>query len=168
MTREELERAAQHNRWAFDEVLCPYVQQKLEATVGRGRTGQAGWFDASGCVWCLFDDEAFERTGSAASELREQPGGCGLQVYWSVEDVVMPGECDETWVARRIAAEAAKQLVAQGLVCKEEWRDTAEGRHLGVTYRRGSLLDALQARVRGAQRRLFSGAVDVVGAMREF
>ena len=146
--REELCAVALRNRQAFDEALRPYVQQKLERTV-LGRTAKReGWFDASGCVWCLFDGEEFERSGSAASEMRERLGDIfGLQIYWSIEDVVMPGECDETWVARRIAAEAAEQLSARGFACKEEWRDTAEGRHLGVAYRKSGLLDALRARV---------------------
>ena len=134
----ELHASAGANRATFDLVLGLYVRGKLQQVMSRlSHGGRRGWFDASGCVWCLFDDERFCRSGEEGRQLREERGdACDLQVYWSMGDVLMPRECDERWVAERIAAEACRQLGEQGYACATEWRDTAEGRHLGVAFAR--------------------------------
>lgn len=133
MDRAGLRVCSLRNRLTFEKALGPYVAAKIAQTLQRGED----WLDASGCVWCLFDDEAFERSGGLAHELRDDPAsGFDLQVFWSIEDVVMPRECDERWVARRIAGEAQRQLEERGYRAKLEER-TAEGeRHLGVRIRR--------------------------------
>ena len=130
---------ADRNRRVFENVLAPCVTTKLEQLLPRLPQGSRGssWFDASGCVWCLFDDEGFERCGDAGRRLREGCGDtCGVQVYWSMGDVVMPGECDERWVAKRIAAEARRQLASRGYRCETEVRETEGEEHLGVRFRR--------------------------------
>ena len=135
---DELRSSASENRATFDLALGQYVRSKLRQVMSRlPHGGRQGWFDASGCGWCLFDDERFDRSGEEGRRLREECGdACDLQVYWSMGDVVMPRECDERWVAERIATEASRQLEGQGYACTTEWRDTAEGRHLGVAFAR--------------------------------
>ena len=134
----ELQEHAAQNRRVFDQVLAGYVRMKLAQVMPR--MGKQGWFDASGCVWCLFDDERFVRSGSAARELREQgQQGFDLQVYWSIEDVVMPSGCDERWVAVQIVHEAVRQLGEQGYRSAVEERTVEGERHLGVRFHRGLL-----------------------------
>lgn len=133
MDRAGLRVCSLRNRLTFEKALGPYVTAKIEQTLGRGE----GWLDASGCVWCLFDNGAFERSGSLARELRDDPtSGFDLQVFWSMEDVVMPRECDERWVARRIADEAQRQLGERGYRAELEERMAEGGRHLGVRIAR--------------------------------
>lgn len=137
MSNLDLGSCAEHNRMTFDEVLGPYVATKLGQTIpSRPRGMRVGWFDASGCVWCVFDDERFLRSGDAGRRLRDEQGeACTLQVYWSMEDVVMPGACGTRWVAERIAEEAIHQLSSRGYCCATEER-VAEGEtHLGVRFR---------------------------------
>lgn len=129
MDRAGLRVCSLRNRLTFEKALGPYVTAKLEQTLQRGEK----WLDASGCVWCLFDDEAFMRSGSLAHELRDDPAsGFDLQVFWSMEDVVMPHECDERWVARRIVEEVQRQLEEQGYRVEPEERAAEGERHLGV------------------------------------
>lgn len=129
---------AEQNLRVFDMVLESYVTMKLEQTMARLPHGaRAGWLDASGCVWCVFDDERFLRSGDAGRRLRDEQGeDCGLQVYWSMEDVVMPGMCDARWVAERIAEEATRQLRGRGYRCATEERQAEGKTHLGVRYRK--------------------------------
>ena len=136
MEEADLSVCAEHNRGVFDDVLSPYVAMKLEQVLGRLPVGKcSGWFDASGCVWCLFDDEKFVRSGDAGRRLRDELGvSCPLQVYWSMGDVMMPDACDERWVAARIAAEAEKQLSSHGYKCKPEEREEEGAMHLGVCF----------------------------------
>ena len=119
MGEHELRACAERNREVFDDFLAPYVATKLGRVLSQLPHGaRSGWFDASGCVWCLFDDEGFERSGDGGRRLRDERGGeCPLQVYWSMGDVMMPASCDERWVGRRIAAEAERQLSARGYRC---------------------------------------------------
>lgn len=132
---DELHEAALRNVRVFEEVLAAYVAGKLDQVLRRA--GRTGWFDASGCVWCLFDDPGFVRSGDAARVARERDGQTfGLQVYWSMGDVIMPGECDEHWVAERIACEAERQLDSLGYRHVREERMTEEGMHMGVAYRK--------------------------------
>lgn len=133
MDRAGLRVCSLRNRLTFEKALGPYVEAKIAQTLQRSEE----WLDASGCVWCLFDDEAFMRSGSLAHELRDDPtNGFDLQVFWSMEDVVMPHECDERWVARRIADEAQRQLGERGYHAELEERATEGERHLGVRIRR--------------------------------
>ena len=129
---------ADQNRKVFDEVLASYVATKLGQVLPRVPRGKrTGWFDASGCVWCVFDDEGFARSGDAGRRLRDERGkDCDLQIYWSMGDVVMPGDCDERWVAERIAAEATRQLSSQGYRCTEEEHMVDGEAHLGVRFRK--------------------------------
>lgn len=129
---------ANKNREVFDDVLAAYVSTKLEQVLSRlAPRARSGWFDASSCVWCLFDDERFERVGDAGRRLRDERGeGCPLQVYWSMEDVVMPQPCDEQWVAECIAAEARRQLSERGYRCVPEERVTEGSMRLGVRFRK--------------------------------
>ena len=138
MAEPDLRACADHNRAVFDEILAPYVATKLERVLSQlPRGSRSGWFDASGCVWCLFDDEGFARSGDAGRQLRdERDGGCDLQVYWSMGDVMMPGACDERWVAERIAEEATRQLSSRGYRCTREEREAEGATHLGVRFRR--------------------------------
>lgn len=129
---------ADQNRKVFDDVLASYVATKLGQVLPRiPRTKRTGWFDASGCVWCLFDAEGFTRSGDAGRRLREEQGkACDLRVYWSMGDVVMPGACDERWVAERIAEEAVWQLSSQGFCCTTEERTVDGETHLGVHFQK--------------------------------
>lgn len=141
MEERDLCLSAEQNRNVFDDVLASYVTTKLARVLSLlPRRACSGWFDASGCVWCLFDAEDFVRSGDAGRRLRkEQIGECSLQVFWSMGDVMMPGECDERWVARRIAGEANRQLSAQGYRCAYEEREIDGETHLGVRFRKGLL-----------------------------
>lgn len=141
MTEPDLNLCALHNRSVFDEVLAPYVTAKLEQVASRHSRGmRAGWFDASGCAWCLFDDERFARVGDAGRRLRDQQGeNYPFQVYWSMGDVLMPRMCDARWVAERIATESMRQLSARGFRCVEEEREVDGETHLGVRFRKGWL-----------------------------
>ncbi|MBR3159094.1 MAG: hypothetical protein IKF14_08315 [Atopobiaceae bacterium] len=134
----DLNMCASHNRRVFDEVLRPYVATKLEQVLSSLPHGtQSGWLDASGCVWCLFDDESFLRSGDAGRRQRAKQGeGCDLQVYWSMGDVVMPSACDARWVAERIAEEAVRQLSDGGYRCTLEEREVEGETHLGVRFRK--------------------------------
>lgn len=138
MEEADLSLCAEHNRRVFDDALASYVAMKLDQVLARLPTGQrSGWFDASGCVWCLFDDEGFTRAGDAGRRLREERGdACPLQVYWSMGDVVMPRICDERWVAERIAMEAERQLSTCGYRCMIENREEEGEVHLGVRFRK--------------------------------
>lgn len=132
---------ASKNQSTFNEVLSAYVAIKLERVLQLLPHGsRTGWFDASGCVWCLFDDKKFVRSGDAGQRLREEQGeACALQVYWSMGDVVMPSACDERWVAERIAQEAMLQLRERGYRCRLEEREVEGGSHVGVRFRIGRL-----------------------------
>ncbi len=147
---DELHEAAERNRFAFERALAKHVRLKLTNTLERhDGSKRAGWFDATGCVWCLFDDEAFARSGTAGREAQAAAGNAfDLQLFWSVEDVLMPVGCDERWVAERIAAEATRQLEAQGFLCKPEEREPDKGLHLGVAYRRPRGLERIWSRNR--------------------
>ena len=92
MKETDLSSCAEQNRKVFDRVLPGYVSTKLEQMLTRLPRGErSGWFDASGCVWCLFDAEAFARSGDQGRHLRDEAGDASpVQVYWSMEDVVMP------------------------------------------------------------------------------
>lgn len=138
MGEHDLGLCASHNRKVFDQVLGPYVAMKLEQVVYKGsHEARAGWFDASGCVWCLFDGEDFARSGDAGQQVRaEQGDGCPFQVYWSMGDVVMPGACDARWVAERIVDESVRQLSERGYRCIPEEREAEGEVHLGVRYRK--------------------------------
>ena len=129
---------ASRNREVFEDVLEAYVSTKLGQVLSRLEPrARSGWFDASGCVWCLFDDERFERVGDAGRRLCDERGeGYPLQVYWSMGDVVMPQPCDERWVAERIAAEARRQLNERGYRCVPEERLAEGSMHLGVRFRK--------------------------------
>ncbi|MDI9590291.1 MAG: hypothetical protein QM302_04540 [Acidobacteriota bacterium] len=141
MDTDELRVCSLRNRLTFERVIGPYVQVKVSQAVrqrekdaGR-RMAREGWLDASGCVWCVFDSPSFMRSGSAARALRDDAGsGFDLQVYWSVEDVVMPHECSERWVAERIADEAERQLSELGYACRVEERHVEGDVHLGVRF----------------------------------
>lgn len=138
MDNPDLGSCASHNRQVFDEVLGSYVATKLEQVVSRHPRGTAwGWFDASGCVWCLFDGEDFWRSGDAGRRAcAEQGDSCALQVYWSMGDVVMPGACDPRWVAERIVQESLRQLSGRGYRCMAEEREVEGETHLGVRFRK--------------------------------
>lgn len=138
MGEADLRSCADQNQRVFDSVLASYVATKLKQVLAQlPRSSRSGWFDASGCVWCLFDDEGFVRSGDEGRRLRDERGeACPVQVYWSMEDVVMPRACDERWVAERIAAEAVRQLCAQGYRCATEEREAEGATHLGVRFRR--------------------------------
>lgn len=141
MDKTDLGICAVRNREVFDEAIGPYVTAKLEQVVfGRPRAARSGWFDASGCVWCLFDSESFLRSGDDGRRLRAEWGeGCAIQVFWSMGDVVMPDECDERWVAERIVEEATRQLCARGYRCVPEEREAEGQMHLGVRFSKGLL-----------------------------
>lgn len=141
MTEPDLNLCALHNRSVFDEVLAPYVATKLEQVISNHpHAMRTRWFDASGCVWCLFDDEHFARAGDAGRRLRDEQGeDCAFQVYWSMGDVVMPSVCDMRWVAERIATESMRQLSERGFRCVDEEREVDGETHLGVRFRKGIL-----------------------------
>lgn len=134
----DLGSCACHNRDVFDEVLSSYVVVKLEQVVfAHPHDARSGWFDASGCVWCIFDNEGFLRSGDAGRRLLDDEGeGCAFQVYWSMGDVVMPGACSTRWVAERIVDEATRQLSCRGYRCVPEEREVEGEVHLGVRYRK--------------------------------
>lgn len=138
MGERDLGLCADRNRKVFDEALGPYVAMKLDQVVRKdSREARAGWFDASGCVWCLFDGEDFTRSGDAGRRLRaEQGDACPFQVFWSMGDVVMPGTCDARWVAERIVEESVHQLSERGYRCTTEEREVEGEMHLGVRYRK--------------------------------
>ena len=138
MGEADLRSCADQNQRVFDSVLASYVATKLKQVLAQlPRSSRSGWFDASGCVWCLFDDEGFVRSGDEGRRLRDEAGDASpVQVYWSIEDVVMPRACDERWVAERIAAEAVRQLCAQGYRCATEEREAEGAMHFGVRFRR--------------------------------
>lgn len=142
MGERELRACAERNRTVFDEVLASYVATKLGRVLSQLPHGsRSGWFDASGCVWCIFDDEGFERSADEGRRLRKERGGeCPLQVYWSMGDVMMPEACDERWVAERIAAEAVRQLAARGYRCTIAEREEDDQTHLGVRFRKRLLM----------------------------
>lgn len=142
--------AAQHNRAAFDATLEGYVGQKLAYSLKRLERGESEvWFDTTDCVWCVFDDPAFERHEGVRERLRAMDDGAtrasrekaagDLQVYWSLGDVVMPAECDTLWVARRIADEARRQLEARGYRCESVERMVEDEMRVGVVARHPSL-----------------------------
>ena len=141
---------ALRNRAAFEATLAEYVAQKLAYPLKRLAQGERElWFDATDCIWCVFDDPAFERHDDVAAQLREAAGndaaasGAGapsLQVFWSMGDVVMPPQCDATWVARQIAGEAARQLTVQGYRCSLQEREVDGETHVGVAVRRAGLI----------------------------
>lgn len=135
-----------HNRDVFDEVLGLYVAIKLEQVVyTHSHDARSGWFDASGCVWCIFDNEGFLRSGDAGRRLLSKEGeSCAFQVYWSVGDVVMPGACSTRWVAERIIDEAMHQLSSRGYRCVPEKRKVEDEVHLGVRYNKGLLWGLLK------------------------
>ena len=138
MDEHDLYLSAERNRDVFEDVLASYVATKLERVLSQlPRKVRSGWFDASGCVWCLFDAEEFVRSGDAGRRLRnEQDGECSLQVFWSMGDVLMPRDCDERWVAGRIVTEATKQLSAKGYRCAADEREVDGEEHLGVRFRK--------------------------------
>ena len=84
---DELQEAAERNRFAVERALAKHVRLKLTDTLERhDGSKRAGWFDATGCVWCLFDDEAFARPGTAGREAQAAAGNAfDLQLFWSVE-----------------------------------------------------------------------------------
>lgn len=130
--RDDLRRCASCNREVFERVLAPYVALKIE-NVARSLTrgSRNAWLDASGCVWCVFDDPGFVRLDCGAVA---QEGDMGLQVFWSMGDVVMPQECDAAWVAKRIADEAMLQLRALGYHRRRQRREVEGERHEGVLF----------------------------------
>lgn len=156
------------NRATFDAVLEAYVRQKLAYYLKRlGQGEREVWFDATDCVWCVFDDPAFERHGDVREQLRalgEAAGGPsadanatdGLQIYWSLGDIVMPVECDTVWVAHRIAEEVVRQLEGQGYRCLLVERAVEDETRVGVLVRRAALpqmlLSELLRRLRGTKK----------------
>ena len=58
-----------------------------------------------------------------------------LQVYWSMEDVVMPSACTTRWVAERIAGEAIRQLSSRDYRCATEEREAEGEMYLGIRFR---------------------------------
>lgn len=136
MDIDELRAQACLNREVLERVLAPYVALKIE-NVARSldRGERNAWLDASGCVWCLFDDPAFLRCGSEATALKETLGeGFDLQVFWSMGDVVMPQECDIAWVADRIADESMLQLHKLGYHRGRQSREVEGERHEGILF----------------------------------
>lgn len=138
---DELRRCAEQNRKVFDRVLAPYVALKIAGVAKALERGERNvWLDASGCVWCLFDDPAFVRLDSEASSCAKgQDDAFDLQVFWSMGDVVMPPECDAGWVAKRIADEAMRQLPKLGFHRCRQPREIDAERHEGVLFARSIL-----------------------------
>ncbi len=136
MDDEELKVQARINREVFERVLAPYVALKIEnAMRAIERGSRNAWLDASGCVWCIFDDQAFMRSGNEARERKEShDDSFELQVYWSMGDIVMPHECTEEWVAQRIVEEAKLQLRALGFHRRRQIREVDGERHIGVLF----------------------------------
>ena len=151
----ELVQVARDNQAAFDATLESYVGQKLAYALRRLTQGEREvWFDATDCIWCVFDDPAFERCEEGVARAKGSSvvaagtsASCDLQVYWSLGDVVMPPACDATWVAQRIAQEAARQLRAKGYRCSVEERPGEDGPHRGVVVRRPVLLNLIKGTV---------------------
>jgi len=149
--------SAEHNRATFDATLEGYVGQKLAYPTKLLEQGERElWFDATDCVWCVFDDPTFERyedvrTDSRASSddgsASDSDEASELQVYWSLGDVVMPASCDAAWVARRIADEAVRQFRSQGYRCKLQERMVDDEPHVGVSVRVSSALSKMIRRV---------------------
>lgn len=149
--------SAEHNRATFDATLEGYMGQKLAYPAKRLEQGERElWFDATDCVWCVFDDPAFERYEDVRSDLRtvSDDGSTSgseevpdLQIYWSLGDVVMPAACDAAWVARRIADEAVRQFRSQGYRCKLQERMVDGEPHVGVSVRVSSALSRIIRRV---------------------
>lgn len=135
---DKLMRDAQRNREAFDEVLPAYVSLKLTGVArALDRGARSAWLDASGCVWCVFDDPAFIRSGNGTdAHVETGEGEHGLQAFWSMGDVMMPGECDVAWVAERIAREAMLQLRRLGYHRRLQFREVEGERHRGVLFSR--------------------------------
>lgn len=137
MEYRELARCADLNREAFDEALPSYVAAKLAQVTPALEAGERRvWLDATDCVWCVFDDPRFRRSGDEARELRKAcPREFDLCLYWSFGDIVMPAGCDERWVAVRIVEEALGQVRASGLAGRRGTRDVSgvahEGLHIG-------------------------------------
>ena len=138
MGYRELERCADVNREAFDEALPSYVATKLAQVTPALEAGERQvWLDASGCVWCIFDDPRFLRQGDEARAVREaSPQDFNLCLYWSFGDIVMPCGCDERWVAGRIVEEALRQLPALGLRGRGETRTVDGAAHEGLLIAR--------------------------------
>lgn len=131
---------ARHNRQVFDEALVTYVDAKLSQVTPKLTQGERNvWLDATACVWCLFDDERFVRSGNLASELRSQDPTFDLCVFWSFEDVCMPSGSDCDWVAERIVDESLRQLRQQGLHCRPQTRIVEGEPHRGVLVSEGLL-----------------------------
>lgn len=150
----ELAQVAQRNRKAFDETLEAYVGQKLSHPVKRLTQGERElWFDATECIWCVFDDPAFVRCeeGSAGTRAERDAAAAGqdagdsrgLQVYWSLGDVVMPPDCNPAWVAQRIAEEAVRQFERRGFRCSPGERLVDGEPHVGAIVRRAGLFARL-------------------------
>ena len=149
--------SAEHNRVTFDATLEGYVGQKLAYPTKRlGQGERELWFDATDCVWCVFDDPAFERYEDVRTDLRasgDEGSSSGsdedhdLQIYWSLGDVVMPAACDVAWVARRIADEAVRQFRLQGYRCMLQERMVDGEPHVGVSVRLSSALSRMILRV---------------------
>lgn len=138
MDIDELRRYAARNREVFDQVLAPYVALKIAGVARSLERGESSaWLDASGCVWCLFDDPAFMRSGSEATTLKNALGDdFDLQIFWSMGDVVMPRKCDAAWVAKRILVEAMLQLPRLGYHRVRQRRMVDGELHDGVLFSR--------------------------------
>lgn len=140
--------AAQLNRQTFDATLEGYVSQKLAYSLKRLQQGERElWFDATDCVWCVFDDPAFVRREDTGLTGTDVP--TDLQVYWSLGHVVMPSACDVPWVGEHIAQEAQRQLEELGYRCRIEHRTIDEiddQPHVGVSVRTPGLLSRLVQR----------------------
>ena len=128
--------------------------QKLVHPVKRLTQGERElWFDATECIWCVFDDPAFERCEEGSISTRDGGGTAatsqcagdsrGLQVYWSLGDVVMPRDCDPAWVAQRIADEAVRQFERRGFRCSPVERLVDGDPHVGAIVRRAGLFARL-------------------------
>lgn len=138
MEYPELERCADVNREAFEETLPSYVAAKLaQVTPALEEDERQTWLDATGCVWCVFDDPRFLRSGDEGRAVRAAcPQDFDLCLYWSFGDVVMPGGCDERWVVERIVEEALRQLPALGLAGRREARVVDGASHEGLRITR--------------------------------
>ena len=133
MERETLNDYALRNREVFDLALPIYVEQKLTQALGEfDKTDGCIWLDATACVWCLFDDERFVRSGNLASEIKARDASFGLCVFWSFGDVCMPSGCDRDWVAKCIVHEGKRQLRALGLHAMSKTRTVERERHKGL------------------------------------
>jgi len=140
----ELDEYARRNREVFDRALAPYVAAKLEQTTRRlSLRTHSAFFDASGCVPCLFDDERFLRSGNMATDAQAR-GECEEYcVFWSFADIIMPPGCDEDWVAEQIADEAIRQAKQAGLRARRQTRVVEGTEHIGVLVSRRLLAPRL-------------------------